>query len=231
MGNIANFTSQTIYTALKEDLIHLAIKPGQVISENEICARFNVSRTPVRTAFQRLRDEGLLTIEPYKATYASLLDFDHIEQLIYMRVAVETAVLRDLIASVDAMTVEKIRYSIRRQGVLLETGGFTPQVFYDLDAKMHSIWFTFLHKDILWKTIERAQVDYTRFRMLDIVEAHRFDVIYREHLDLFDAISARDPSRIPELMHTHLYGGIRRLGERIHTDFADYFVRGRGGDS
>lgn len=221
--NSAN-TSGSVYETLKEELLNLTIKPGETLSENEVCARFCVSRTPVRTAFQRLKDEGLLTIEPYKSTYASLLDFDNIQQLIYLRVAVETAVLRDLIEQVDPMTIEKIRYNLRRQAVLL-SGSFTPENFYEIDSRLHEIWFRYLKKEILWQTIQRAQVNYTRFRMLDIVEAQRFDVIYREHLELFEAIVSKDIPRMEKIIRVHLYGGINRLENRIEKEFADYFVQ------
>ena len=44
--------SETIYTALKHEILDLTLKPGQSVSEHELCERFAVSRTPVRTALQ-----------------------------------------------------------------------------------------------------------------------------------------------------------------------------------
>lgn len=218
------WSSEAIYQALRDELLSLAIKPGQPLPENEVCARFGVSRTPVRTAFQRLQADGLLTIEPYKSTYASLLDFDDIEQRIYLRVAVESAVLRDALGSLDMLTKEKIRYNLRRQAVLL-SGKFTPQEFYRIDSGLHAIWFHFLHKDSLWQTIQQFEVNYTRFRMLDIVAEKSFSAIYEEHLGLFRAILEEDFSRLQPLLQAHLYGGVNRLRGRIETEFGDYFVR------
>lgn len=216
--------SETIYQTLREELLSLTVKPGQPLPENEVCARFGVSRTPVRTAFQRLQAEGLLTIEPYKSTHASLLDFDDIEQRIYLRVAVESAVLKDALESLDRLTEEKIRYNLRRQEVLL-SGDFMPQDFYRIDSSLHAIWFHFLHKDSLWQTIQQFEVSYTRFRMLDIVAEKSFSAIYKEHLGLFSAIQARDFARLQPLLEAHLYGGMSRLRGRIAEEFGDYFVR------
>ncbi len=47
--------SQIIYQILKKEILDLTLKPGQSISEHEICNRFSVSRTPVRTVLQRLQ--------------------------------------------------------------------------------------------------------------------------------------------------------------------------------
>ncbi|MEM1484838.1 GntR family transcriptional regulator [Oscillospiraceae bacterium PP1C4] len=224
MDNTSAFTSNTIYHMLKDEILNLNIKPGQQISESEICERFHVSRTPVRTAFQRLKDAGLLHIIPYKSTSATLLDFDQINQLIYMRIAIETMVIRDLIQTIDSLTIEKIRYILKHQEILL-AGTFEADEFYAIDSKLHNIWFDYTKKLLLWKAIQKAQVNYTRFRMLDIVEAQNFQEIYLEHIELFDAIVRKDIEIIEPLMRKHLYGGIKRLGNRIHTEFADYFVK------
>lgn len=224
MENTSAFTSVAIYNMLKDEILNLTIKPGQQLSENEVCDRFQVSRTPVRTAFQRLKDRGLLLIVPYKSTTATLLNFDQIDQLIYMRIAVESMVLRDFMQTVDRMTLEKVRYNIRRQEILL-TSEFEANQFYEIDSKLHSIWFDYTHKESLWRSIQRSQVNYTRFRMLDIVAMQNFNQIYAEHIELFDAILAKDAAAIEPLIRRHLYGGVNRLGDRIHKEFGDYFVK------
>ena len=68
-----------------------------MISENEICERFGVSRTPVRDALRLLQEQGFVETVPYRGTYVTLLSLDNIKQMIYMRVAVETMVLRDFL--------------------------------------------------------------------------------------------------------------------------------------
>ena len=218
-------SGQAIYTTLREEILSLAIKPGQQISESEICDRFGVSRTPVRTAFSRLRDAGLLHIVPYKGTTVTLLDLDQINQLIYMRVAMETAVLRDLIASPDPLAIQQIRHNLSRQKQLLEHPPVSVDAFYEADSRLHRIWFARTHKELLWKLIQKAQVNYTRFRMLDIVAVHSFAEIYREHLEIFDLIQQGDFSALEPVIKHHLHGGINRLGGQIDTDFADYFVK------
>lgn len=223
MNGFGTYTGQDIYRILKEEILTLKVLPGEKISENDICERFGVSRTPVRSAFQRLDTEGLITVEPYKSTFASLLDFEQIEQMIYMRYAIESAVLKDFIEVVDPMTIEKIRYRIRQQEVLIG-GDFSADQFYELDSKMHNIWFAFMHKEGLWNFIQRAQVDYTRFRMLDIVAVKSFKQIIQDHYDLFDAICQKDNKVAEGLIKKHLYGGVNRLGERIYTEFTDYFI-------
>ena len=62
--------STTIFEEMKKELITLAVKPGERISEAEICDRFSVTRPCVRAAFQRLQDIGLMEVVPYKGATA-----------------------------------------------------------------------------------------------------------------------------------------------------------------
>lgn len=214
--------SKTIYEILEAEILHLNIKPGQQLSETDVCKRFGVSRTPVRMAFQRLKDAGLLSIVPYKNTTASLLNFKQVEESIYMRIAVESMVIKDMIRLMDPLTEEKIRHMLRRQEILI-SGEFTPDEFYRNDSALHQIWFRFMDKEGLWKMIQRLQVNYTRFRMLDIVAVQNFQELYDEHVELFEIIRQKDVAAVEPFMRKHLNGGIKRLGGRIETEFYAYF--------
>jgi len=67
-----------IYQKLKDDIITLKLKPGQMISENEIASIYNVSRTPIKNAFLRLKGEKYIEIIPQKGSYVTLLDMKYI---------------------------------------------------------------------------------------------------------------------------------------------------------
>ncbi|WP_311195589.1 GntR family transcriptional regulator [Planococcus sp. 107-1] len=55
-------TKDYVYEILRENIISLAIEPGQQISEKEISDLLQVSRTPVREAFVKLAQEELLEV-------------------------------------------------------------------------------------------------------------------------------------------------------------------------
>lgn len=215
--------SDSIYKILEEEIINLTLEPGQVISENELCARFGVSRTPIRSVLQRLQENGLVTITPYKGTTVTLLDLDSVNQMIYQRLAVETMVLRDFTKICDLFLMEKLRHLVRESRELI-AGEFEPADFYELDSRLHAVWFLETKKNYIWEMIQKTDSDYSRFRMMDIVEMKNFEQIIEEHEELLDILERKDTAAIEPLMKRHLYGGITRLGQLIYTDFKDYFV-------
>ena len=132
---------EMVYQVLKKEILDLELKPGQLIRENEISERFSVSRTPVRDALRLLQEQGFVKTVPYKGIFVTLLNLSNIKQMIYMRVAVETMVLRDFMEIVSPMLMERIRYEIRKQKAVILESDFKPEQFYRMDARMHSIWF------------------------------------------------------------------------------------------
>lgn len=223
MAELISNNTEAIFEQLREEILGLVLKPGQTVGENELCGRFGVSRSPIRTVLRRLEGCGLVEIIPYKGTYVTLLNFDEVAQMIYLRTAVESKVIRDFMGIATPIIMEKIRYIIRKQMVLTNSR-FDNSDFYQLDSQLHEVWFHETGKMHLWDMIQQAQVQYTRFRMLDISTALAYTQIIEEHSRLFEIIEAGDAAEVEPLMQKHLYGGIDRLQKKIHAEFSDYFI-------
>ncbi len=214
---------EMVYETLKRDILDLALKPGQLLKETELCERFGVSRTPVRDALRMLQEQGFVLTVPYKGIYVTLLSLSNIKQMIYMRVAVETMVLRDFIQVAGPMVMEDIRYLIRKQQALIGEPDFKPEQFYRLDAQMHGIWFEATKKQKLWEILQAQQLHYTRFRMLDFETETDFTRIIREHEQLFAMIERKDTSGVEDALKDHLYFSMKRMRHQIDVEYKDYF--------
>ena len=214
---------ELVFETLKREILDLVLKPGQAISENEICQRFGGSRTPVRDAISLLKEQGFLETVPYRGAYVTLLSLDNIKQMIYMRVAVETMVLRDFLHVQTPMVVEDIRHSIAQQRAIICEPGFEPEQFYRLDAKMHSIWFTAVRRQKLWDMLQAQQLHYTRFRMLDFITETDFTRIIGEHENLFRLITEKNEKGLEDALKEHLYYSMKRMRHSIEVDYKNYF--------
>lgn len=223
MDTIPVNSREYIYRCLKEEIVSFKLKPGQSIGENMLCERFGVSRTPIRSVLQRLSNDALVSVIPYKGSYVSLLNYDDICQMIYMRIAVESDVICDFMKQCTPLLEEKIKYVIRKQIVLTQEEHFEIDRFYELDSQLHEIWFKVTRREKLWQLIQKSQVDYTRFRMLDITTGQNFPRIIGEHEALFQLIHEKNAQEVKPLIQTHLNAPIERLGGRIHTEFRGYF--------
>ncbi len=216
---------EQVLSTLKREILTLELKPGQSISENEICMRFDVSRTPVREALRRLQEQGFVHTIPYSGTYVTLLNLKNIREMIYMRVAVELMVIRDFMKIATPLLYEEVRHQIRCQELLIQDAGFEPEAFYKMDAQMHAIWFQATGKTSLWEFIQAQQLHYTRFRMLDFVTETDFSRIVNEHAQMLACMETNDERGLEEILKKHLYISITRMKDAIESDYKEYFEK------
>ena len=129
---------EDIYQTLEYEIVTLKIKPGETISENQLCKRFGISRTPVRAALQRLEQNGFVQIIPCKGTIVTPINLDIVDQIVYQRTAVESTVLRDFIqvCSPKEYIEIKHKYDLLEEmaDVVSEHDDALDQAFDELDA-------------------------------------------------------------------------------------------------
>ena len=83
--------AQFVYDQLKKKIIDFEIYPGTRITESEIADDFQVSRTPVRAALQRLETEGHISIMPKQGCFVRSVDIETISHYYDVRIMLEAS--------------------------------------------------------------------------------------------------------------------------------------------
>ncbi|SET49321.1 GntR family transcriptional regulator [Oceanicella actignis] len=66
--------ARMVYEMLRDEILTLALPPGQPIDEVQLAERFGMSRTPIREALLRLAGEGLVQTLPNRSAIVAPLD-------------------------------------------------------------------------------------------------------------------------------------------------------------
>lgn len=212
-----------IYAVLEREIIDLTLRPGSALSENPLCARFNAPRSLIRVVLQRLQENGLVRIVPYKGTTVTRLNRRIVNELIYERIAVEAKVLRDFTPRCTPEQRALIRERTCAYEALASAEHPDFHRLHEADRKLHETWFAAMDKMYLWRNLQNAHADYSRFRMLDTITSGGLAEVIADHQNLIDAIERCDLPAFEPLVERHLYGGIRRLGAKLTEEYADYF--------
>lgn len=85
-----------IYADLKNQIVYCELLPGALILEEDLCKKYQVSRTPVREALLELKREGYITVESRKSTKVSRLSALEIKQIMETRLLVEPVIMQSL---------------------------------------------------------------------------------------------------------------------------------------
>ena len=202
----------------------LKLKPGQLISENSLCTKYNVSRTPVRSVLSRLAGSGLVDIVPKSGSRVSMINMEIVKQIIYERFALECMVMKDYIAIATEGDIKKLEKTVTQLTKSYKnTKYFKPDKFKAIDLSMHELWYKKTGHTYLWEQIRKSESNYTRFCMLDMLECKNYEHVIIEHRQMYEVIKNRDTSKIEEIVKKHLYGGIERINAAFSNKFDEMF--------
>ena len=197
-----NSTSKVIYHNLREEIINLYLEPGTSISEKELSEKYNVSRTPVREAFVRLAQEGLVQIYPQKGTVVSLIDLSAVEEERFLREHLERAVVKEACMEFPKENILALEMNLKFQKMYIENKDY--KKLFNTDEEFHKIIFEGCSKKRIWNSINDGSTEFQRIRVLRLTVNSSWDNIYLQHKEIFNAIKNKNPEMAEEFMKKHL---------------------------
>lgn len=85
------FSSHAIYEQIRQKILDFEFYPSSRLTETELATQFEVSRTPIRAALQRLEAEGFIKILPKQGCFVRPLDIETVSHYYDVRIALEIA--------------------------------------------------------------------------------------------------------------------------------------------
>src|SRR5882724_12220927 len=92
-GRSASIAEQ-VFRTLRSSIITMRLTPATALSEQDIADRLKVSRQPVREAFIKLSEIGLLRVMPQRGTFVVKISAKAVMDARFVREAVECAIAR-----------------------------------------------------------------------------------------------------------------------------------------
>ncbi|EGD48356.1 transcriptional regulator, GntR family [Ruminiclostridium papyrosolvens DSM 2782] len=213
---------EVIYMEVKNKILNLEYKPGQMISETEISELLNVSRTPVREVFIRLSYEKLIDIYPQKGTFVSLVDLSYVKESVYMRNLLECQIAGEIIDIGMKDLPAEIKKNIRLQKDLVENEGNIEE-FLELDNDFHKVIFKAVNHETIWDIISTTRIHYNRFRLLTMYEPEMLKRVFQEHFDIMTKIEEGDKAGCNALLKKHHYNGLEHA-DVLKEKYPGYFL-------
>jgi len=200
-GTRANLAEQ-VYARLKAEIHDFKLVPGDRFSEIELGTRLGVSRTPVREALFRLRNEGFLDVESKTGWFVRPIDFERLEQLYDLRVILELASVARLCARTDdgpALEALKAAWLVPATERLADAhavGALDEEFHASLVRATGNAEAARVH----WDVTERIRI----IRRLDFTRGDRIEATYTEHGKILRAILQRKADQAQLLLRAHI---------------------------
>lgn len=186
---------------LKDSIIHLELKPGSMVSENELAAQMGLSRTPVREALMELAKVRLVDIYPQRGSVVALIDYELVEEARFMRSVLEGAVVElacDMATESDLAEMEENVALQRRQ-----LGGGAAERLWSLDNAFHHLLFQMTRKEQTYDMMTAFTAHFDRVRNMSLVTVKDSKIV-DDHAMILEALAARDKAAARQVMDRHL---------------------------
>ena len=211
---------QRVYQTLREAILSLAYRPGEILRKPEICEALGVSRSPVADAVARLAAEGLVDVVPQAGTFVARFSMEEIREGAFLREAIEVAAIERVAEVITEEQLTQLRRNLTVQAALIADGDVPG--FYQTDAAMHELILSFTSFRKLAQVSETAWLHVNRARQLILPVPGRIAATLDEHRAILAALEARDPDAARLATRAHLRQLITYL-EPLERDRPDLF--------
>lgn len=206
--------------AIRQGIVTLELKPGSMISEQDIADELGLSRTPVHEAFQELAQTKIIEILPQRGSRISLIDMSLVEEAVFFRSTLESAVTELACASATDDDIRQLDDNINLQEFYL--GKDNAEKIMSLDNSFHKYIYKMTNKMRCYSMIQLMNIHHDRVRELHLHTAD-ISVIVEEHKRILEHFRAHDRTGIKELIETHLKH-LYLDEQELRKKYAEYFA-------
>jgi len=193
---------------LRFEILTEKLRPNEKLTEQVICDKYGVSRTPVREALKNLETEGLIEMIPNRGSFVVGLSDGDMRDLFILRLQNEVQAVRWAIERRTKDEMEAIEESLDFMRFYTERGD--TKRMRSINTGFHRRIASASHNRLLIESLSRIQ-DYIRFssRVIPCLESD-LPVLLKEHKAIYAAFKSNDPEAGAQAMKKHIENSLKR---------------------
>ncbi|MCM3762085.1 GntR family transcriptional regulator [Alkalihalobacillus oceani] len=198
------------YQKIKQLILTGDLQPGDFLTERELVERLEMSRTPIRSAFDRLESEGLINNYPNKGPIVAEISVKKAIDIYDVRIAIESHVVMKLASS--TLTNQQVSWfeeNLNKQELELDSADYL--AFSELDSAFHNQLVHVYGNEEFIRIFDQIQ---DRLRILALkafkTDLSELSAYFKDHTAIIQAILNRQPNKAVERITNHLEGGKQR---------------------
>ena len=211
-----------VLETIRQAIIQSQLRPGEPLSEAEIARQLGVSRQPVREAFIKLSEVGLLEIRPQRGTFVRLISIREVGNARFVREAIEVAIVRKAVGAASSEDIGVLAELIDQQKAVSRRGDHI--AFLRFDEMFHQGIARAADCDDAWRVLEGLKAQMDRVRFLSLPAATPLKRLIAQHALILEGIRTHSPNDAEEAMRQHLSEilvSLPKLATKYPALFAD----------
>jgi DNA-binding GntR family transcriptional regulator len=223
-------TSDTVFRALRDQILSGELRQGSLHSVYEFADAFGVSRTPVREAVLRLADTGMVEIERNRGVRIRGLTVDDVRAVFEFRLVIETTSSSYAAQHASPSVTERLYENLRQMEATIPVEDSAE--FTRLDREFHDLIAVTMDNSRVRRELDGLRDATQAMGVTTMGRAPRLREIFSEHRPVVEAIARGDSLGAARAMTRHITHSGRvimsevaeRTGETVPADWPDFLL-------
>jgi DNA-binding GntR family transcriptional regulator len=194
------------YHAIKKAILDEEFKPGQILSEKLLIEFLGMSKTPIKSALDRLETEGFVVISPKQGILVKELSITKVNDIFQLRMVLEMFVCQLIAGKLKADQRQRMERNIEEQE---ECAANKDEIgFTKADSDFHVLLCEFSGNEEIYQVMNNYQAHLYRFA-LNIIRRveNRMQVALQDHRAIYNALLNGHVAEAQQVIKSHLIYG------------------------
>jgi GntR family transcriptional regulator, rspAB operon transcriptional repressor len=199
---VVDSIADQLYRILCERITSGAFAPGSRLDPQAVAAEFGVSRTPVRDALARLEHDRLIETRPRSGTFVARPGITDVHEVCQLRKGIEWVATGLATGRMPESQIAELRAEAVEALAAAEAGDYEP--FFVSDMRLHREIVAATGNERLIAARASVEPFVQWLRILGATGPHRLAGSTHRHLQILDAMAARDAAGARDAAAVHL---------------------------
>lgn len=200
---------EELIQTLRELIIHGELAPGAKVPEQELCATYSVSRTPLREALKVLASEGLVVLEPNRGARVSRITQQDLDEVFPVMGALEALAGELACRNITDAEIGEIR--ALHDELLVQYSAGALQRYFAVNEEIHEAILGAARNQVLTTHYRSLAARVRRARYLANMTPDRWAQAVAEHEEIMNCLAARDGAGLSRILRGHLENKLAAL--------------------
>jgi GntR family transcriptional regulator, rspAB operon transcriptional repressor len=198
-----------IHERMREEILNATWRPGDIVIEPELAARYGVSKTPVREALRLLSQEGWIVTMPRKGYLVRPLRLNDVREVFELRLLLEPGLLAKAAREASSASMDDLKKLVEAE----QQVGHTDDSPNSVGREFHIAAVRLGSNDRAVAVVGGLLNEIRRLHhLLPGEEAHGSAAeVVADHLAIIEAMSNRDADKVYALSRDHIESSATRL--------------------
>ena len=190
-----------VFDKIEDAILSGEFGRGDIITELKLCELLEVSRTPVREALTRLKQEGLIK-ESGKGAVVIGVSEEDLYDIYEVRMRIEGMAAARCAEVITEEQLKKLGETLELQEFY--TAKNQPDSIKKLDSEFHEQIYSYCKSKTLETLLSELHRKVKRYRKTSVSNPDRAALAVKEHREIFEAIASRDSKLSEKLTAKHI---------------------------